>query len=123
MDRILIDECLSPGLVGVAKERGHDATHVVWLGAQGMQDWNLIALVARNDFVFVTNDRADFLRLFGELGVHNGLIILVPKTVRSEQIRLFNLALDAAEREDNLINRVIEVNADGSVTVRKWPKG
>jgi predicted nuclease of predicted toxin-antitoxin system len=67
MDRILIDECLSPGLVGVAKARGHDATHVVWLGAQGIQDWNLVALIGRDDFVFVTNNRGDFLRLFAEL--------------------------------------------------------
>jgi hypothetical protein len=99
----------------------HDATHVVWIGAEGIQDCNLVALIARGDFVFVTNDRGDFLRLFAELEVHNGLIILVPNVARADQIRLFNLALDAAERLESLINQVIEVHADGTVELRGWP--
>jgi hypothetical protein len=41
VERLLIDECLSQGLLAVAKERGTHADHVVWLGKSGTQDWNL----------------------------------------------------------------------------------
>ena len=42
--RILIDECLSQKLVAAAKMRDHDATHVVFLGKKGWQDYNLMDL-------------------------------------------------------------------------------
>ena len=64
MDHILVDECLSVALVAAAKARGHDATHVTWLGMQGVQDWNLMPLIAESDFVFVTNNRRDFLKAY-----------------------------------------------------------
>ena len=35
IDPILIDECLSPRLVGVAKRRGHQSFHVVWINREG----------------------------------------------------------------------------------------
>jgi len=66
MDPILIDECLTPYLAGVAKERG---------------------LVAAE-----------------------------------EPMQLFNLALDVAERQDSLINLLIEVHVDGTVGVRNWAR-
>jgi hypothetical protein len=40
VERLLIDECLSQALLAVAKERGLQADHVVWLGKSGMQDWS-----------------------------------------------------------------------------------
>jgi len=70
----------------------------------------------------VTNNRRDFLRLYAELDVHNGLIIIMPTVPRNEQMRLFSVALDLAEREDSLINLLIEVHADGRMDVRNWSK-
>jgi predicted nuclease of predicted toxin-antitoxin system len=54
--KFLIDECLSAKLVGVCRERGHEATHVVWLGKQGWKDWNLIRHIVDDDYTFVTNN-------------------------------------------------------------------
>lgn len=122
MDAILIDECLSTALVAAAKARGHVATHVVHLGKEGTQDWNLMPLIVEHDFVFVTNNRADFLKLYAELEVHNGLIIILPNVERGEQIRLFGLALDAAERMESTINKLIEVHLDARVEVRDWSR-
>lgn len=96
MDRILVDECLSVALVA-AKARGLDATHVTWLGMQGVQDWNLMPLIAEQDLIFVTNNRRDFLKAYAAAEVRNGLIIIVPSVRRDDQVRLFNRALDAAE--------------------------
>jgi predicted nuclease of predicted toxin-antitoxin system len=122
MDPILIDECLSPYLAGVAKERGHVAMHVAWLNREGSDDRELAVLAAERDYIIVTNNRRDFLRIYAQLDLHNGLIIIVPTVPAEEQCRLFALALDSVERQDSLINLLVEVLADGTVDVRNWSK-
>jgi predicted nuclease of predicted toxin-antitoxin system len=84
VDPLLIDECLSPKLVAEAKLRGLVAMHVAWINKEGAEDWDLAALAAERDYVVVTNNRRDFLRLYAELAVHNGLIIIVPAVVIEE---------------------------------------
>jgi predicted nuclease of predicted toxin-antitoxin system len=123
IDPILIDECLSPRLVAVAQARGLVAVHVAWLNLEGTDDWHVASLAAERNYVVVTNNRRDFLRLYAQLEVHNGLIIVVPAVLRREQRRLFGIALDAAEQQDSLVNLLIEVHADGTVDVSDWSKG
>jgi hypothetical protein len=49
------------------------------------------------------------------------LIIIVPDTKRADQQRLFGRALDViSKRNDDLVNKLIEVLLDGSVHVRDW---
>ena len=120
MDPILIDECLTPYLAGVAKVRGLVAMHVAWLNREGSDDRALAELAAERDYIIVTNNRRDFLRLYAELEVHNGLIIIVPAVPVEEQCRLFGIALTVAERQESLINLLIEVHVDGSVEVHNW---
>jgi hypothetical protein len=53
--------------------------------------------------------------------LHNGLIIIVPDTKRTDQQRLFVKVLDVVtEPNDDLVNKLIEVLVDGSVHVRDW---
>lgn len=53
--KLLIDECLSPTLAAMARERGFpESTHVTWLGLRSRQDWALVRrrmtwTVARKD--------------------------------------------------------------------------
>jgi hypothetical protein len=54
VERLLIDECLSQCLLAVAKERGLQANHIVWLGKSGARDWNLVPFAVDNDYTFVT---------------------------------------------------------------------
>jgi hypothetical protein len=123
IDPILIDECLSPDLVAVALARGHLALHVVWIDRQGTKDRDLVALTGERHYVFVTNNRRDFSRLYAERPVHNGLLIIVPNVGgATEQCRLFGMLLEAAEQQDSLINVLLEVHADGTVEVRAWAK-
>jgi len=61
--------------------------------------------------------------LYASMEIHSGLIIIVPTVDREDRIRLFELALDAAEQQDSLVNLLIEVHADGTVDVRDWSKG
>lgn len=112
--RFLIDECLHESLVGVAHDAGFEATHVNHLGLSGKLDWELTDRIVADEFTFVTNNRVDFIRLFGRMELHAGLIILVPNVIPSLQRALFEAALRyIAGRE--LINVVIEVTVVSKV--------
>ena len=83
--RFLIDECLHESLVGVAHGAGFEATHVNHLGLSGKPDWELAARIVKDEFTFVTNNRVDFVRLFGKMEMHAGLIVIVPNAVPAVQ--------------------------------------
>lgn len=109
--RFLIDECLHESLVGLAHSAGFEATHVNHLGLSGKPDWELAERIAKDEFTFVTNNRVDFIRLFGRMELHAGLIIIVPNAVPPLQRALFEAAiLYVAGRE--LINSAIELSLD-----------
>ncbi len=120
VDRLLIDECLSQSLVALAKERGLQAEHVVWLGKAGVQDWSLVPYAIERNDTLVTNNRRDFLHAYTRHAVHDGLIIVVPAVRRLEQLRLFGLALYALADLSNTVNKLVEVFSDGEVRVQDW---
>ena len=110
--RFLVDECLDESLVGVAHGAGFEATHVNHLGLSGKPDWELADRIVKNEFTFVTNNRVDFMRLFGKMELHAGLIVIVPNVVPSVQRALFEAAiLYLAGKEP--INSAIEVSVEG----------
>lgn len=62
--KLLIDECLSPALVALARTRGlHESTHVTWLGMRSKKDWAIVRRAVRDGYVLVTNNTADFTAL------------------------------------------------------------
>jgi len=87
VQNLLIDECLSVALVDVARARGHRADHVAYIGWSGIQDWTPMSRIEAGDYLFVTNNRLDFLRLHGKSELHNGLIVIVPNVERAEQVK------------------------------------
>ena len=107
--RFLIDECLHESLVGVAHRAGFDATHVNHLGLSGKPDWDLAARIVKDEFVFVTNNRADFIRLFRKMDLHAGLIRIVPNGVPLVQRALFEAAIQYLSGRE-LTNSAIEVS-------------
>ena len=121
--RFLIDECLHESLVGVAHAAGFEATHVNHLGLSGKRDWELAERVLNDEFTFVTNNRVDFIRLFGKMDLHAGLIVLVPNVSPAVQRALFQAATQYLGKKD-LTDAVLEVMLDGE-TVRcaeyQWP--
>jgi predicted nuclease of predicted toxin-antitoxin system len=122
-DPFLIDECLSPDLVALAHARGHSATHIVFRTLQGTPDRRLVPIIQRESFVLVTNNGRDFLKLYRQEKIHPGLIIIVPGGIDTDdQLRLFGRALDVIEPAQDLVNKVVEVQLDGSVQVRDWPE-
>jgi predicted nuclease of predicted toxin-antitoxin system len=119
--RFLIDECLSPDLTGVARGRGHDAGHVTHYGRGGVKDWYLVPFIIQNELIFVTNNARDFRRLYAALDLHPGLVVILPAVKQPRQSELFRQALAAIDQQRDIINKLIEVDADGVVTIRDWP--
>ena len=111
--RLLIDECPHESLAGVAHAAGFEATHVNHLGLSGQPDWALAERIIKDEFTFVTNNRVDFLQLFGKMDLHAGLIVLVPNVAPAMQRALFQAALQYLDQRD-LVNSVIEVSLDGT---------
>ena len=71
-------------------------------------------IIRSGDFVFVTNNEADFVRLYRREAVHNGLIIVVPGGLQAEeQVRLFGAALDVVEPLTHIMNKLVRVQRDG----------
>jgi len=111
--RFLVDECLHESLVELAHAAGFDAIHANHLGLSGKPDWALADRSIRDEFTLVTNNRSDFVRLFGKLELHPGLIVLVPNVTPDLQRALFRGALQYATRRD-LVNTVVEVTLEGN---------
>jgi predicted nuclease of predicted toxin-antitoxin system len=107
--RFLIDECLHESLVEVAHGAGFEAIHVNHIGLSGNADWELADRIVKDEYTFVTNNRLDFVRLFGKIQLHAGLIIIVPNAVPNVQQALFRAGLQFVQGKD-LINSVIEVS-------------
>ena len=111
--RFLVDECLSVELVTVAAEEGYEAHHVAHVGKAGWKDWNVLRHACENDFVLVTNNAADFRKLYAEEPLHAGLVILIPNVTVELQKRLFNRAVRKLAEHGEPVNHVLEVNIDG----------
>ena len=122
MISLLIDECLSPELATIAYARGFAATHVVHLGLASTPDHILLPVIAGGDYTFVTNNRADVLRLYRHVEVHAGLLIIIPAVPKEDQQLLLGIALDAiAARNFDMVNQLCEIDVAGVVEFSAWP--
>jgi hypothetical protein len=46
----------------MARERGHgESSHVVWIGRQGIKDWDLLKIVLEGDWTLVTRNATTFV--------------------------------------------------------------
>lgn len=69
--RLLIDENLTPNLANLARSRGFHAVHVNDINLRTLADY-----AVDNGVVLVTNNMADFRRLYARRKLHPGLIFL-----------------------------------------------
>lgn len=61
----------------------------------------------------VTNNRVDFVRLFAQMELHAGLIVIVPNVVPARQRTLFGAAIQYLGTKE-MVNSVLEVTAKGN---------
>lgn len=116
--RFLIDECLCHDLVETAVDSGYEAHHVDFLQLKGTSDRALMPRIIEGDFTFVTNNAADFRRLFAMAELHEGLVILLPNVRRELQVELFAAVLADLLRDGDVVNQAIEADfEDGNEPV------
>lgn len=102
--RFLVDENLSPALVDPARERGFEAMHVNHLGLRTDTDWDLLRIIAGQDWVLVTNNAIEFRGRYRRIELHPGVVFLLPAVRRTQQVRLFEAALDHVRLHPDLTN-------------------
>jgi len=120
--KFLIDECLSPGLAQLARDRNyHESFHLSWLGKAGWKDWELKEFILSGDWTFVTRNGIDFRGAaerpgskgqYADVPIHAGLVCIngpARMTARIE-VELFAAVLDEIKSLAHLVNEVIEVN-------------
>lgn len=122
--KFLIDECLSPVLARIARDRGFPlSTHVTWLGLRSKSDWVIVRRAVQDGYVLVTNNTADFTPLIHREDIHAGLICLkVAPGLMNQAVQeiLFEVALDRLAGEEP-INDVIEITltVDRSIEIEQ----
>jgi predicted nuclease of predicted toxin-antitoxin system len=128
--KLWFDEDLSPTLVSIANQHGLEATCNRDRGLLGATDARLRAVVQAEGFVLVTDNASDFRPMFAREEIHPGLAVIPAEYGRAEQQRLtavlIEFIIDAARAEgerpaDFMVNRLVEVDDDGRVTVRELP--
>jgi hypothetical protein len=113
--KFLIDECLSPDLAKLARERGYpESSHVRWLGLAGAKDHVVTRRAVDDGYILVTHNTADFRGLYGNEDLHVGLVTFntAPGLMNLDlQVRLFLLALSELDGEEAW-NEVLEITVD-----------
>ena len=107
--RFLVDENLSVLLPGVARERGYEATHVNHYGLHRSKDWDILKIVAEEDWILVTNNAIEFRGRFRQMEIHPGVVFLVPAVPRTQQTELFSAALDVIDNHSDMVNTALDV--------------
>ncbi len=100
-------------LVAVTSQAGYEAHHVAHVGKAGWKDWHVVQHAREQDFVLVTNNAADFRKLYAAQPLHAGLVILIPNVDGEMQQRLFTGALEQLALHGEPINEVLEVDLEG----------
>ena len=123
--KFLIDECLSPDLAALARERGFpESSHVTWLGKGGWKDWELQRFILEHDWTFVTRNSVDFRGSAQEPGskgqyanmpIHAGLVCINGPDQLSahDEVQLFDIILTEIGADD-LVNQAMEITMHDS---------
>jgi hypothetical protein len=118
--KFLIDECLTPALALLARERGFvESSHVTWLGKNGWKDWQLKDFILEQDWTFVTRNSVDFRGpadspdsqgQYTGVPIHAGLICINGPDRMDARVEeeLFGVVLDVIGSA-GIVNEVIEI--------------
>lgn len=107
--RFLVDENLSVLLPQAAHARGYEAIHINHYGLRQAKDWDILKIVAEEDWILVTNNAFEFRGRYQKLEVHPGVVFLISSVPRLQQIELFSAALNAITELPDMVNIAIDV--------------
>jgi Domain of unknown function (DUF5615) len=118
--KFLIDECLSPDLAALARDRGFaESSHVTWLGKAGWKDWELKRFILEQDWTVVTRNSGDFRGpatqpgskgQYADVHLHAGLVCINgPDSMSAEnEVELFGTVLDELG-PNQMVNQAVEI--------------
>jgi predicted nuclease of predicted toxin-antitoxin system len=123
--KFFIDESLSPEIARRLNIRGIDAIHPRDVGRCGEPDHEVLRRSIEEDRVIVTENKRDFRALVRGTELHQGLILLPSAVNREGSWMSFNAILQHIDAlpspEDYMVNRVIEISADGTLMISVLP--
>jgi hypothetical protein len=118
----LIDENLSPALVETARAFDHVAFHINHRGWSSLKDPQLLRRLLDEDLTLVTNNWDDFRPMLARAAIHAGIVVILPNVLRKRQVELFTAALLAIQEHTlDMVNTVLQVDVDGTVTRYQMP--
>lgn len=128
--KLWFDEDLSPTLVKVANDLGFEATCNRDRGLLGTKDADLRRIAQAEGYVFATDNASDFRPMYARDEIHPGLLALPAGDSRAHQQQLLGTAISfiaarasaAGETPaDFMINKLVEIDPDGTRHVRDLP--
>src|SRR5207302_3099101 len=123
--RLLLDENISPALVGRLADVGVYAQSVPHVGLAGRADHAVWKYALDHDFAVLTINARDFIELL-DVAVHPGLIVLRESGLsRDEQWDRIQPIIDhilESSDDDFLLNNLVEISAAGEWEIREIPK-
>ena len=79
--------------------------HVNYLALRMETDWDLLKVIAEQDWVLETNNAIEFRGRYRDIDLHPGVIFLLPAVRHAEQLRLFEAALNHVSAGGDMVNR------------------
>lgn len=119
--RFLFDECLCLQLTPLANSFGFEATSVRDIDRLGASDPSLALYAVEHDWVYVTNNRDDYVRIYARFELHCGLVVLLPNVRPSTQQALFARFLEQLPDLGDITCKLVEIDETGGVCVLDWP--
>lgn len=124
MIRLLLDENISPALVGWLGQNEVYALAVPHVGLSGLPDSEIWQYALDHDFSVVTTNARDFIKLLKE-EVHPGLIVFRQSGLtREEQWEALLPVIEhikASSDDDFLLNKLVEIIAPEEWEIREIP--
>lgn len=119
--RLFLDECISPKIaLALIDEGEHYVVHPRNNGGLGDPDHRVLQRCIDNDLVIVTENARDFRSLATRVDIHPGMI-LIPCLSRGQSEALIRHAVARLNRPDDLVNKVMELDEDGTIRIYDLP--
>jgi predicted nuclease of predicted toxin-antitoxin system len=120
--KLLLDENLSPKVAeALARDDGLDACHIRHRGLLGATDPEVLERAFGEDRIFVTKNVGDFEKLAKARELHAGIVLVEQGDLtREEQLDLMRRIVAKLEGID-LVNHVLRVAENGTMTVEQMP--
>lgn len=90
-------------------------------GLRRSKDWDILKVVAEEDWVLITNNAFEFRGRYQRLELHPGVVFLIPNVPRIQQIELFSAALNTIAEFPEVVNTAIDVAYEaGHIRVSRY---